>query len=762
MSSHSGFGRPSEFTADLETCSREPIRIPGSIQPQGSLFVLSSDDLTVLQAAVGHALRDEGVANTAGRALADVLPPSLAPLVEQLAAKPVAGEPTPLGYFAGADGGGHQAIAHRSGGTLILELEQADPGDPGSFEDVYPFVSSFLAELHGRTSLEELCSLAARGIRRITGLDRVLVYRFDEDWNGSVIAEDRNARLPSYMGLRFPASDIPAQARELYRLNRLRLIADANYRPIPIVPPLSPVDGQPTDLSFAVLRSVSPIHLEYMRNMGTGASMSISLLRDGRLWGLISCHNAAPHRVPYHMRTACDFVGQILSLQLAAREQAALADRRVELRAVQARLLAQMASAETFIDGLIADPASLLSLTGASGAAIVAGGECRLIGDTPSEGEVRRVADWLAASRHEDVVVIDSLAGVMPGGDALKDRASGVLAFATSRLHSSYVVWFRPEVVRTIAWGGSPAKPVTRASEDGRIHPRKSFDVWRESVRLRAIPWDGAEVEAAAQLRSAIVDIVLRSAEELALLNEQLVRSNKELEAFSYSVSHDLRAPFRHIVGYAELLKQYEGAALSERGNRYIGTIIESAVSAGTLVDDLLSFSQMGRATLHPRRIDMNQLVAEVRQRLEMVTRGRRITWQIGNLAPARADPTMLRLVIQNLLENAVKFTRGRDQAMIEIASRAGAGETVYFVRDNGVGFEMDYVGKLFGVFQRLHRVEEFEGTGIGLANVKRIVEQRHGGRVWAEAVVDQGATLFFALPDDAPAEGKGDFNGGV
>jgi light-regulated signal transduction histidine kinase (bacteriophytochrome) len=200
-------------------------------------------------------------------------------------------------------------------------------------------------------------------------------------------------------------------------------------------------------------------------------------------------------------------------------------------------------------------------------------------------------------------------------------------------------------------------------------------------------------------------------------------------------------------VGYSQLLKRYEGEKLSERGNRFIDTIIDSAVSAGTLVDNLLSFSQMGRATLSPISVDMNLLVEEVRRHLMVTVPDRTIEWRVAALAPCRADPTMLRLVVQNLLENAIKFTRDRDVAIVEVGCDAGATETAYFVRDNGAGFDMAYVGKLFGVFQRLHRVEEFEGTGIGLANVKRIVE-RHGGRVWAEGEVDRGATIRFALPN--------------
>jgi light-regulated signal transduction histidine kinase (bacteriophytochrome) len=199
-------------------------------------------------------------------------------------------------------------------------------------------------------------------------------------------------------------------------------------------------------------------------------------------------------------------------------------------------------------------------------------------------------------------------------------------------------------------------------------------------------------------------------------------------------------------VGYSQLLKANEGQALTERASRYVDTIIESAISAGTLVDNLLSYSQMGRATLVPVSLDMNALTAEAIRKLDMEAVERTVDWRIGPLPPARGDPTMIRLVLQNLLSNALKFTRGRDPAVIEIGCHAGDAENVYFVRDNGVGFDEAYVSKLFGVFQRLHRVEEFEGTGIGLANVRRIVE-RHNGRVWAEGKVDGGATISFALP---------------
>lgn len=325
--------------------------------------------------------------------------------------------------------------------------------------------------------------------------------------------------------------------------------------------------------------------------------------------------------------------------------------------------------------------------------------------------------------------------------EAFAAVASGVLAISISQVHDSFVLWFRPEVVRTVRWGGDPRKEAT-----GMLTPRTSFEGWKETVRRQSLPWSAVDRDAALELRAAIVDIVLRKAEELAAINEQLLRSNKELEAFSYSVSHDLRAPFRHIVGYSELLWASASERLNDSEKRFLDTIVESAQSAGTLVDDLLSFSQMGRSTMGQISMDMTALVEDVRHKLDMEYAGRSIQWQVPPLPRVQADPGMLRLVWQNLLANAIKFTRDTPHPAIEVGHQRTDSEDVFFVRDNGCGFDMRYVDKLFGVFQRLHHSDEYEGTGIGLANVHRIIT-RHGGRTWAEGEVGSGATFFFTIP---------------
>ena len=733
---------------DPSACAAEPIHAPGSIQPHGYLLALDGEG-RVAQASVNVSDLAGSLEAALGRPVwsvlgldADLLPRDL------LADAGLEGNPHDLGILSIPTRAGRRRqrlIVHRSRGVPIVELEDAS-SDPGpSLRDLHPLVRSFLSQIErGAVDPLEIARLAAVEVRRITGFDRVLVYRFDRDGHGSVIAEDRNGRLPSYLGLRFPASDVPAQARELYVRNRLRLIADAAYEPVPIRPERDPRSGQPLDLSHSVLRSVSPVHVEYMRNMRTPASMSISIVCEGELWGLISCHHAEPRLVGYEVRTACELLGRLLSVQIDARAHAQAVEQRIRLKAARDRVLTALASQPDLASGIALAERDLLDCAGARGAALVEGDAVRTFGEAPAAEDVAALSRWFAERRGGEWIATDSLVEELPEAEALRERAVGVLGISLSRLHRCHLFWFRPEVVRTVVWGGDPRKPA--AEHAGRLHPRASFEAWRETVGGRCEPWSSAEVEAARELRNAVLGLVLRRAEELADLSAELQRANRELEAFSYSVSHDLRAPFRHIVGYAELLRESYRDALDERGRRWTDTIIESARHAGTLVDNLLSFSQMGRASLTLVPLAMDQLVAEVIAECEREEPGRRLEWTVRPLPVVRADPMMMRLVVRNLLSNAVKYTRPRDVAHVEVACETAGREHVFSVRDDGVGFDMEYADKLFGVFQRLHRMEEFEGTGIGLANVRRIVA-RHGGRTWAEGAVGRGATLWFTLP---------------
>lgn len=711
---------------DLDVCAREPIHVPGAIQPHGSLLVLDPVGLDILWASANF---EEITGRT---------PIEFCGLIESaLRTWQASGANA---YRARLKDPDVDMSAHVHQGRVIVEFERSTPA---VHNQLLFRLTGFAQQMTATEVLAEALSATARLIADLTGFDRVLVYRFDPDWNGHVVAESGNGTLPSYLDLRFPAADIPAQARNLYSLNRIRLIPDANYKPVPLIAFGKEQDAGAIDMTFTQLRSVSPVHLEYMRNMGTLSSMSISVMMEGKLWGLLSCHSRNPHHVTGEIREACDFVVQSLAMRISSDSRAETAALGVELARVHGKLLAAMAQADRWEEGLAGAPATLLELTRADGAAILSQDSYLPLGAAPEEPEVRRLIGRLSEpGAVADFYITASVASEFPQDDGFADGTCGVLAVRISQVEDSWLIWFRQEVVKTVAWGGDPHKVVR---ESGRIHPRKSFEAWREMVRGRSAPWHPAEIAAARGLRASIVEIVLQKAEQLARLAADLQKSNRELEAFSYSISHDLRAPFRHIVGFSQLLTERE-KDLGERSRHYLQMILDSALAAGELVDDLLTFSHLGRATLSTDKVDMNKLVAEVRRGLAEETAGRSIVWQVEDLPAATGDATLLRQVWYNLIDNAVKYTRLREEAHIEISAALTDDGVLYRIADNGVGFDMAYKSKLFGVFQRLQRSEDFEGTGIGLALIKRIVE-RHGGSVDAMGTVDEGSCFTFSLP---------------
>lgn len=722
---------------DMDACAREPIHIPGTIQPHGTLLVLDPSTFRVLQRARNQP-EILGGDDLLDRSL-DGLPGVGGLLAQELRRWQPADEPFLLTSIE-HQGRYLQVSAHRTAQGVLVEIEAQ--ADDDQSQALYPRIRRLLDLLESAADIPGVGAAATRELRRLAGFDRALLYRFDADWNGTVIAEDGNGRLPSYMDLRFPAGDIPPQARALYKTSRLRLIPDNGYTPIPVEPTLSPLDGAPLDLGAASLRSVSPVHLQYMRNMGTAASMSIAILLDGELWGLLSCHHAEPRHLSASLRAACDTFGRLITQRIGAIERMAQHVDRLNRQRLESELLTAIAQETGFETGLVRHADVWASLARAEGAALVTDENVYSAGSTPPAAVTQRLAALLKQRGIKDLLATEQLADFAPEFEAHADKAAGVLALPISQLHASYLIWYRPELVHTVRWGGAPKAPRTTAEV---LTPRASFTQWTELVRLRSQAWSPVDIEAVRSLRASIVDFVLKRAEERAALTSELERSNRELESFSYSISHDLRAPFRHIVGYAELMHE-RLPDLDQTSRHYLDTIRESALSAGQLVDDLLSFSQLSRASLAIARIDMKKLLSEVQRGLEPDTAGRRIDWQIGDLPPAWGDAALVRQAVHNLIENALKYSRDRDPATIKVEGSEEAQSTVYRVADNGVGFDMRYVGKLFGVFQRLHRAEDFEGTGIGLALTKRVID-RHGGWIRAEGELDKGAAFTFALP---------------
>ncbi len=501
----------------LTLCDREAIRTPAGIQPHGFLLVLDDSSHRVVQMS-DNAPGLLGIDNLIGEPLSSVVPEEARPLLEQalrgtglddLPAQICTVEAGPAAALAW-----YSLIAHRHAGMLILEFEEAASHNDFNFQTVYSLAQGFVRRLQEADSIDALMSITAAEVRRLTGFNRALIYRFDEEANGLVVGESGNGVLPSYLGRWFPASDIPRQARQLYEVNRLRLVPDAAYTPVPISPALSPRTGTPLDMTHCVLRSVSPVHRAYMRNMGTAASMSVSVMRAGRLWGLISCHHSTPHHVPHEVRSACDFLAQVFALQLEAREQQEDFELRVRSKDFHAAILSSMNREESVIRGIEQAEHPLLNLVCGDGAALVIGEEVRLFGDAPTTRDVSAIAQWFAAEIRRDVHATESLPDSLRSRLERPDAACGVLAVSLSPLRRSALLWFRQETVQQIMWAGRPA------AHDAEGMSR-TFEPWTDTVHGRARAWKPAEKAAAAGLRTVLMASMLRDAEELAALQRR-------------------------------------------------------------------------------------------------------------------------------------------------------------------------------------------------------------------------------------------------
>lgn len=484
----------------LSNCDREPIHAPEAIQPHGFLLVVETIHWTVVGASANardYLWRD---AQTLwGTTLAGILGDSfVTKLSSALTANRLIGRAILIDEATltmGTETKTYSIVAHRTGDLVIVEAEVAGLPQPVRLEQC---IQSFLTRLAQTESVRELQQVAVREIREITGFDRCLLYQFDSDWNGNVVAEDRNEVLPTYLNQRFPASDIPRPARELYRKNRVRMIPSNQFRPSSILIRPGTPGGENLDLSHSVLRSVSPIHLEYMRNMGTGSSMSIAVQKNDELWGLISCHSRESRTVPFEVRSACDLLGQIFSSNLVSRQQSADASLRNEMASILIRLLQNATGGSS--TGVKWSEDDMLALGRASGVAIVDHDHCRLIGETPGAAEAQQLSAILA-KRSDSVTFWTQIPDDVP--PALRAKLpAGVLA---ARLDcSTMVLWFRPEVIEVVDWGGEPRKAIEADGEGRTLHPRKSFEVWRETVSGHSLPWEPSVIATVRDFQRAV------------------------------------------------------------------------------------------------------------------------------------------------------------------------------------------------------------------------------------------------------------------
>lgn len=735
---------------NLASLEQKSIHNCGQIQPHGLIFVLEEPELKILQVS-SNTSSVFGISpeNLLGKQLDEVIDPFQVERIKAGLAEETLDYINPTKVWIRKKGDEFlvfDAVFHRnSDGFLILELEPAVSQENIPFLSFYHLARASINQLEETSSLREFCKIIVKEVRKVTGFDRVMLYKFDDDGHGSVIAEEKLESMEPYLGLHYPESDIPKPARRLFASNWIRLIPDANSQPVQIFPVNNPINQRSLDLTNSILRSASPCHIQYLHNMGVGASLTISLIKDQKLWGLIACHHQSPKYVSYELRKACEFLGRVIFSEVSVREETEDYDYRMKLTYIQSALIEYMSQEENFIDGLLKHQPNLLDLASAQGAAVCFGGNCTTVGETPKEEDLNFLVQWLKNNVKEEVFYTNSLAHIYPDAEKFKNVASGLLAIPISK--KNYVLWFRPEVIQTVNWGGDPNKAFEATHSEGSVHlsPRKSFQLWKETVRLTSLPWKQVEIKAALELRKAIINIVLRQADELAQLAHDLERSNAELKKFAYVASHDLQEPLNQVANYVQLLEMRYEEQLDQDAKEFITFAVEGVSLMQTLIDDVLAYS---RVDVQGIEFELTEVETPLDRALGNL-RGRiaesKAVITHDPLPSVMADSTQLMQLFQNLIGNAIKF-RSNQQPEIHVGVSREEDAWLFSVRDNGIGIDPQFSDRIFVIFQRLHTRDEYAGTGMGLAICKKIVEC-HRGNIWVESQLGQGATFYFTIP---------------
>ncbi|MCE0503856.1 GAF domain-containing protein [Roseivivax sp. GX 12232] len=519
---------------DLSTCDREEIHLLGRVQSYGALIAVSSD--WIVQHASENLARVLGPEAEAalGRPFAEVISEAAQRQIRDKLRQQGGGQGT-LRLFGMALGAARFDLSvHQSGRHLVLEFEPAGArSESDALSETYPL----LDRVRQAQDFETMCAEGARAIQALCGFDSVMVYRFEPDRSGRVVAESQRGNGPSYLGLRFPASDIPSQARALYTKSLLRLIADVSDPGAAIVPPRAP-EGAPLDLSLAVTRAVSPVHIQYLKNMGVKASMSVSILKDGELWGLFACHNRSPRFVPFETRTAIELFAHLFAYELVRLEEAERRRARDEVQALQSKLLLRMTEGHGLAESLRALSEELAAAIPHDGAVLVTEGKATFWGSTPPEeavGEITRYLNTAAASR---VYASDRLGDDLPAAADYARDCAGVLAIPISRSPRDYLMLCRRELKSTVHWAGNPEKPAEPGPTGLQINPRRSFEVWKETVEGQSAPWSAEDHQNAEDLRTLLLEIFLKISDQQAA---DRARAQERQELLISELNHRVR-----------------------------------------------------------------------------------------------------------------------------------------------------------------------------------------------------------------------------
>ncbi|BBC23046.1 response regulator [Pseudanabaena sp. ABRG5-3] len=740
-----------------QACDREQIHLLGHVQSHGVLLSILEADLRIMQVS-------ENALHFLGKTATSLINQPLNAIFSQSQINTLLSftthqnlevfNPIKLSVQIQRKKCWFQGIMHRADGLLILELEPLSE-DPTPNLGFYYLAKSAAINVREAKDFDEISDLLVKEIRKITGYDRVLIYKFDVDNSGVVIAESKAEELEPLLGLHYPAFDIPELARKLYYRNWLRLIVDLNCQPVPIIPLNNPVTQNPLDLSLSTLRSVSPFHVKYLQKMGVSASLGISLINSGKLWGLIVCHHYSPKYIDYETRKTCEFLGQIMSVEIVHKHEQHLKKAQDNIKFIQTKLKQDILEGYQLVNyTFLQDIEKLLDLVNANGAVICFGDRISEVGTCPPPTFISNLLEWLE-QKSQDVFYTNCLSQLLPEAMEFKDRASGLLSISIKLNHTSYhIIWFRSEVVQTVNWAGDPSKFVD-LDDDLAPSPRRSFELWKETVRAKSLPWDEVEIEAALELRGTFMLAALEFSQQA--LRQEAERSevaNQAKSSFLARMSHELRTPLNAILGCTQLMSREDG--LTEALGEYVKIISHSSEHLLNLIDDVLEVSKIeaGKIILEESIFDLQLFLNNLQEMLQIRARDKnlQLIFAIHPRVPQyiKADERKTRQILLNLLGNAIKFTN-KGYIILRVSlvdtDQDISRSVIHFeVEDTGCGIAPEEINNLFEAFvQTASGRASQTGTGLGLV-ISQQFARFMGSHIQVSSTLGKGTIFQFEL----------------
>ncbi len=632
---------------DLTNCDREPIHLLGAIQPIGFLVSLTEDWTVERVSANLEAFAGVPARQAIGRPIDSLFhAEAVHTLRNRVAMLRGADAVERIFHHRLIEGRDPFDVAiHVSDGRIVIEAQPSS--EPSG--DATNTVRSMIARLDQTVDFPRFFNEGARLVRALTGIDRVMIYRFAEDGSGEVVAEAAKAGIGSFKGLHYPATDIPRQARELYKRNLLRIISDVEAEPVPVAPARDG-DGRLLDLSLSVLRSVSPIHIEYLRNMGVRASMSISIIVDDKLWGLFACHHYSPMVPTFERRSVCELLAQMFSMRLESRERKELVEFERRARNIADQLLGAVASDDTLLNDPDWLSEILTSAIPADGVGVWINGSYAFSGVTPDAAAFRRIVARLTEISPDRVYSTDHIANLVEDADAFASSAAGLLAIPISRAAPNFVILFRQELIRSVSWGGDPHKPVEYGPNGPRLTPRESFAEWKETVEGRARAFTPSELRVAETLRATLIEVVLRMADEATMQRQQ---ANERQELLIAELNHRVRNILGVIRGLIRQSKPHDDSIES------FVKLVDGRIHALARAHNQITDDHWGPAPL--------QALIDAEAAAFLADRPDRIRSSGGHVLLNPQAYSTMALVIHELVTNSAKYGSLSDGGTVDI-----------------------------------------------------------------------------------------------